>query len=85
MTTRIVVIAGPTASGKSALALELAQKLNGEIINADSQQVYRGLDIGTGKPTREERGAVRHHLYDVCAPWEQLDAARFVSLADDAV
>ena len=65
MSTRIVVIAGPTASGKSALALQLAERLGGEIVNADSQQVYRGLDIGTGKPARDEMARIQHHLYDV--------------------
>lgn len=82
---RIVVIGGPTASGKSALAVELARQVGGEIVNADSQQVYRGLDIGTGKPTEAERAAVPHHLYDVADPWEQLDAARYIALADEAI
>lgn len=85
MTRPLVVIAGPTASGKSALALALAQQLGGEIVNADSQQVYRGLDVGTGKPTASERALVPHHLYDVAAPWEQLDAAQYVVLADRAI
>lgn len=81
----VLLIAGPTASGKSALALELASRLGGEIINADSQQVYRGLDIGTGKPTRAERERIAHHLYDIADPGEQLDAAKFVALADAAI
>jgi tRNA dimethylallyltransferase len=63
----------------------LAQKFDGEIINADSQQVYRGLDIGTGKPTVEERKGVRHHLFDIAHPWEQLDAMRFAELADETL
>ncbi len=82
---RIAVIAGPTASGKTALAVALARRLGGEIVNADSQQVYRGLDVGTAKPTAEERAAVPHHLLDVVEPGEGMDAARFVALADAAV
>jgi len=82
---RLVTICGPTASGKTALAVELAEKLDAEIVSADSQQCYRGLDSGTAKPTSEERSRVRHHLLDVADPEEQLDAARFVQLADAAV
>ena len=65
---RVVAIVGPTASGKSAIALDLAQRLGGEIVNADSRQVYRGMDIGTAKPTVAERRVARHHLYDICDP-----------------
>jgi tRNA dimethylallyltransferase len=81
----LVTICGPTASGKTALAVELAEKLDAEIVSADSQQCYRGLDAGTAKPSPEERSRVRHHLLDVADPEEQLDAARFVQLADAAV
>jgi tRNA dimethylallyltransferase len=83
--TRLLVIAGPTASGKTALAIALARRLGGEIVNADSQQVYRGLDVGTAKPTAEERAAAPHHLIDVVEPGEGMDAARFVALADAAI
>jgi tRNA dimethylallyltransferase len=83
--TRLLVIAGPTASGKSALAVALSRRLSGEILNADSQQVYRGLDVGTAKPTAEERAAVRHHLLDLVDPGEDMDAARWVALADAAL
>jgi tRNA dimethylallyltransferase len=83
--TRIAVIAGPTASGKSALAVAVAARVGGEIVNADSQQVYRGLDVGTAKPTAEERAAVPHHLLDVADPGEGMDAARFAALADAAI
>jgi tRNA dimethylallyltransferase len=79
-----IYIAGPTASGKSAVALLVAERLGGEIISVDSMQVYRGLDIGTAKPTAEERARVRHHLIDVVAPNESFDAARFVRLATGA-
>ncbi|HET7826837.1 MAG TPA: tRNA (adenosine(37)-N6)-dimethylallyltransferase MiaA [Anaeromyxobacter sp.] len=82
---RIAVIAGPTASGKTSLAVELARRVGGEIVNADSQQVYRGLDVGTAKPTPEERRAAPHHLVDVVEPGEGMDAARFVALADGAI
>jgi tRNA dimethylallyltransferase len=83
--TRLLVIAGPTASGKTALAIALARRLGGEIVNADSQQVYRGLDVGTAKPTAAERAAAPHHLLDVVEPGEGMDAARFVALADAAI
>lgn len=82
---RIVVIAGPTASGKTALAVALAERLGGEVVSADSQQLYRGLDVGTAKPTPEERRAVPHHLLDVVEPGEGWDAARFVRAADEAI
>jgi tRNA dimethylallyltransferase len=85
MRPALVVIAGPTASGKSALALALAERLGGEIVSADSQQVYRGLDVGTAKPSPEVRAAVPHHLVDIADPDEQLTAARFVALADAAI
>jgi tRNA dimethylallyltransferase len=80
-----VVIVGPTASGKTALACELAERLDAEIVSADSQQCYRGLDAGTAKPTSQEQARARHHLLDVANPEEQLDAARFVQLADAAI
>jgi tRNA dimethylallyltransferase len=82
---RIVVVAGPTASGKTALAIELAQHLRGEVVGADSQQLYRGLDVGTAKPSADERAAVPHHLIDNAEPGEGWDAARFVRLADEAI
>ncbi|HET8538254.1 MAG TPA: tRNA (adenosine(37)-N6)-dimethylallyltransferase MiaA [Anaeromyxobacter sp.] len=82
---RLAVIAGPTASGKSALAVALAARVGGEVVNADSQQVYRGLDVGTAKPTAAERAAVPHHLLDVVEPGDGMDAARFVALADAAI
>src|SRR3954463_802182 len=81
----MLVIVGPTASGKTALAVELGQHLGAEIVSADSQQCYRGLDAGTAKPTPEERARVPHHLLDVADPDEQLDANRFVQLADAAI
>jgi tRNA dimethylallyltransferase len=80
-----VFIAGPTAVGKSAVALALAEKLGGEIISVDSMQVYRGLDLGTAKPTAAERARVPHHLLDVCDLREAFDAAQFGQRAQAAV
>lgn len=80
-----VLIAGPTAVGKSAIALALAEKMDGEIISVDSMQVYRGLDIGTAKPTAEERARIPHHLIDICDLRQAFDAAQFVRLARQAV
>jgi tRNA dimethylallyltransferase len=82
---RPLVLAGPTASGKSEVALLLAEQLGGEIISVDSMQVYRGLDIGTAKPTAVERRRVPHHLIDVIELSESFDVAQFVRLATDAV
>ena len=80
-----IFIAGPTAVGKSAVALALAEKIGGEIISVDSMQVYRGLDIGTAKPSSAERARVPHHLIDIRDLREAFDAAQFVRLAENAV
>jgi tRNA dimethylallyltransferase len=77
----LLCLVGPTASGKSALALRLAEQLGGEILSADSMQIYRGFDIGTGKPAAEERALVPHHLLDVAGPLETWDAARWAEEA----
>jgi tRNA dimethylallyltransferase len=82
---RPVFLAGPTAVGKSEIALALAEKIGGEIISADSMQVYRGLDIGTAKPSPAERARVPHHLVDICGLTESFDAAQFIRLAQKAV
>jgi len=82
---KLLVIAGPTASGKSALAIRLARKLGGEIVSADSRQVYRGMDIGTGKVTKAEQKLARHWLLDVASPSRQYSVARFVREARRAV
>jgi tRNA dimethylallyltransferase len=79
------VICGPTGAGKTRLSLELAAKVGGEVISADSQQVYIGMDIGTGKATPAERAQVPHHLLDVVQPDEEMTAARFIELADRAI
>jgi len=80
-----IFIAGPTAVGKSAIALALAEQLGGEIISADSMQVYRGLDIGTAKPSPADRARVPHHLIDLCDLTEAFDAAQFIRRAQLAV
>ena len=80
-----IFIAGPTAVGKSEIALRLAEQLGGEIISVDSMQVYRGLDIGTAKPSPAERARVPHHLIDICDLTESFDAAQFARLAHRAV
>jgi len=81
---RPVFLAGPTAVGKSEIALRLAEQLGGEIISADSMQVYRGLDIGTAKPSPADRARVPHHLIDICDLTESFDAAQFARLAHRA-
>lgn len=82
---RLLCIVGPTASGKSALALRLAEQHGGEILSADSMQIYRGFDIGTGKPSPLERARVMHHLLDVADPLETWDAARWATAAAELV
>jgi tRNA dimethylallyltransferase len=83
--TPLPVIAGPTCSGKTHFALLLAERHGLEIISADSRQIYRGLDVGTAKPTREDRARVRHHGIDACDPRETYSVARFVSDAEAAL
>jgi tRNA dimethylallyltransferase len=82
---KLVIILGPTAVGKSDVALRLAESENGEIVNADSQQVYRHMDIGTGKPSKADRERVPHHLIDIVAPNEEFNAALFRRLATDSI
>ncbi len=81
----LVTVVGPTASGKTGLAIALAERWGGEIIGADSVQIYRLFDIGSGKPTAEERAQVPHHLVDVVDPLSPFDAGRFVAMADEAI
>jgi tRNA dimethylallyltransferase len=83
--TPILVLTGPTGVGKTPLAVALCERLQGEIVGADSVQVYRGFDIGSGKPSPAELRGVRHHLLDVLEPTEHIDAARFAQLADAAI
>ena len=84
MSAPAIYLTGATASGKSAVALRLAKRLGGEIISVDSMQVYRGLDIGTAKPSAAEQSGVPHHLIDVAGLDEPFDAAQFVRLAKQA-
>ena len=77
----IIIIAGPTASGKTALSIELAQRLNGEIVSADSRQIYRRCDIVTAKPTRAEQNQAPHHLIDICEPNETFSALQWAQRA----
>jgi len=85
MENRVIAILGCTASGKGAAARALAVRNGAEILSVDSMKVYRGMDIGTAKPSVEQRGDIPHHLIDVADPWESFSAARFVELADQAV
>jgi tRNA dimethylallyltransferase len=83
--SKLVIVLGPTAVGKSNLALELAPRIDGEIVNADSQQVYRYMNIGTGKPSEAERQRVCHHLIDVVNPDEEFNAALYRRRATEAI
>ena len=81
----IICIAGPTASGKTALAVELAKELGGEVVSCDSMQVYRRMNIGTAKPTPEEMQGIPHHMLDVAEPWEDFSVSRYCELATPIV
>ena len=82
---KIAAVTGPTASGKTALAIALAQELNGEIISCDSMQIYKEMDIGTAKPTKEEQAAVRHHLIDILPPDAPYSCSDYVRDAEAAI
>ena len=81
MDKQVIVVCGPTATGKTALSIALAQRLGGEIVSADSMQIYRRMDIGTAKATPAERAAVPHHMIDVCEPGEDYSVSRYVQEA----
>ncbi len=81
----LLVVVGPTASGKTELAIRLAERHGGEVIGADSVQIYRGFDLGSGKPTAAEQARARHHLVDVASPLEPVEAQRFTELAEAAI
>lgn len=81
----IICIAGPTASGKTALAATLAKELNGEVVSCDSMQVYKRMDIGTAKPTLEEMQGIPHHMIDVAEPWEDFSVSRYCEMAAPVV
>lgn len=85
MQPKIAVVTGPTATGKTRLGIELARRLSGEIVSGDSMQIYRGMDIGTAKPTPDELAAAPHHLIDAAEPGEEWSVSRYVEAADAAV
>jgi len=82
---KIIAIVGPTASGKTELALRLAEKYSGEIVNADSRQVYRGMDIGTAKPAKDEMKRAPHHLFDIVNPGEEFTLAHYKKIAFETI
>lgn len=82
---KIVIIAGPTASGKTDLGIEIAKRLNGEIISADSMQIYKYMNIGTAKPTIEEMQGIEHHLIDIIEPDQEFSVALFKKMADEKI
>jgi tRNA dimethylallyltransferase len=84
-TPRALAIIGPTASGKTALSIEVARRLGGEVVSMDSRSVYRGMDVGTAKPTPEERGGVPHHGIDLVEPSERFNAARWARYAREKI
>lgn len=81
----LLVVTGPTATGKTALGVRLAELLDGEVVGADSMQIYRGMDIGTAKPTPQEMRGVRHHMIDVAEPSERFSAAKYAAMASQCV
>lgn len=82
---KVVIIAGPTASGKTSLAIDICKKFDGEVISADSMQIYKGMDIATAKPTSDERDGIPHHLIDIIHPSETFSVSQFKSLADKTI
>ena len=82
---KLPIIVGPTASGKSALALSIAKEIDGEIVSCDSMQIYKKMNIGTAKPTKAELSEVRHHMIDVVEPYESFSCADYAKMAMDAV
>src|SRR4030042_5168112 len=82
---KLIVILGPTASGKSDLAVKIAKKFKGEVVSADSRQVYKGMDIGTGKITKKETKGIPHHLLDVASPKRRFTVAQYKKLAEKAI
>lgn len=85
MRNKVLVVLGPTSSGKSDLAVEIARKFNGEVISADSRQVYKGMDIGTGKVTQKEMKGIKHHLLDVVSPKKVFTVSDFKRLAEEKI
>ena len=82
---KVIVICGPTASGKTALSIELAKKINGEIVSCDSMQIYKEMDIGTAKPTKEEMQGIKHYMIDIISPDERYSVADYKKQAKQAI
>ena len=82
---RLLAVVGPTASGKTALSIRLAKEYNGEIVSADSMQIYTGMDIATAKPTKEEMDGIPHHLMDFLSPTESFSVSQYVEMAKNAI
>lgn len=82
---KVIVIVGPTASGKTSLAISLAKQINGEIVSCDSMQIYKGMDIGTAKPTIDEQKEVKHYLIDVISPEERFSVSEYQRMAESAI
>ena len=78
---KVVAVVGPTASGKTALAISIAERFGGEVVSCDSMQIYKHMDIGTAKPTAEEQHKIPHHMIDIAEPWESYSVAAFVKTA----
>ena len=85
MKPKVIVIVGPTASGKTDLSIRLAKKINGEIISADSMQIYKKMTIGTAKPTEEEMQGIVHHMIDIIEPNEDFNVAKYKKMAEDKI
>ena len=85
MKPRVIVIAGPTASGKTKLAIELAKKINGEIVSCDSMQIYKEMDIGTAKPTKEEQEEAKHYMIDIISPYERFSVSDYKKMAEKKI
>jgi len=85
MAKNLIVVLGPTASGKSAMAVKLAKRFNGEVVSADSRQVYRGMNLGTGKVSKKEMQGISHHLLDVTSPKKRFDVTQYRKLAQRAI
>ena len=82
---KVIVICGPTASGKTRLSIELAKRINGEIISSDSMQIYKDMNIGTAKPTEEEKQGIKHHLLDFVSPNKRYSVADFKKESKEAI
>ena len=82
---KVIVICGPTASGKTALSIELAKKIDGEIVSCDSMQIYKEMDIGTAKPTKEEMQGIKHYMIDIISPEERYSVADYKEQAKQAI